>query len=87
VILETLRAQCRAAGLSGAEEQGLSNEVSAVIAALMQNGRKVASANGQFSASREIMTDSAKVVVDARFGIRPGFLRRVVGAISRRAST
>ncbi len=83
-ILGRLRDQCTAAGLSALETDKVIAEVSGPLAALIKNGQAVTSVNGRFCASRQIVTESAVVSLDARFGVPPGLFRRIAKAIARR---
>jgi hypothetical protein len=76
-ILATLREQCEAAGMSPEAVETVISEVRGPLDILIQSGRGVALSNGQFRASRQIVTESAAITLDARFGVPPSLFARL----------
>ncbi len=77
IVLSNLRNACNAAGFSSQQTEDLVAQVSGPLESMIQNGHAVASASGQFRATREIKTDIAAITLDARFGIPEGFFNRL----------
>ncbi len=82
-ILAALRERCATAGVSPDETESVIAEVRGPLDALIQAGRGVSAASGQFRASRQIVTDSAAITLDARFGVPPGLFTRLRRALWR----
>jgi hypothetical protein len=83
-VLSKLDAGCRAAGLSSTDTEMAVSRARDVLKALVESGKAVASAGGQFRASREIVTDQAAIDVVVTFETSPGLLSRIWKALSGR---
>ncbi len=84
-VLAQVAAECRSAGLSVQETAIVLSDVQDPLQGMIQSGRAVAAAGGQYQADREIGTEAAVITLMARYGMRPGLLTRLWSALRRRS--
>lgn len=83
-VLAALQGQCAGAGLSPDQTEAVLREVRGPLDTLIRSGRDVEAARGQFRATRRLVTDVAAVTLDARFGMPPGLLDRLLKVLRRK---
>jgi hypothetical protein len=83
-VLDRLQRECKAAGLSDEDVDGVVSAIREPFQTMIGNGRAVASTGGQFRAIREVVTDTVAITLDARFGAPVGFVLRLCRAFGRR---
>jgi hypothetical protein len=80
-VFAALRKQCMAAGLPSDEVDQIVQEAIHPVTAMIESGRSVLQANGQFRATREVVTKGSAITFDAYFGVKPPLLTRLKTAI------